>query len=231
MANYTSAQQTSRIAYLGVAFMIMFTAFHSLQNIVAKIYDDFGYKNMGTASIILLYFVYGSFTFFAPFIIRTLGYKKSMFISSLGYGLFEAAGLIIALWTDIPHALGWIFVMIGAVFCGAGASVIWVAQGSYVSGISDDDSKTKNFGLFWGLMMSSQIFGNILTTFIAGIIGNTAYFIVLTALGCTHLSTQLEALSSFCFCQTLNLTSLTPFPSRTKRVRSFPSSKIRTISI
>lgn len=33
-------------------------------------------------------------------------------------------------------------------------------------------------------MMSSQIFGNILTTFVLGVIGNTVYLIVLTILGC-----------------------------------------------
>lgn len=73
--------------------------------------------------------------------------------------------------------------MIGAVFCGAGASVIWVAQGSYVSDLAGEESRTKLFALFWGLMMTSQIFGSILTTFILGLIGTTAYFIVLTALG------------------------------------------------
>lgn len=186
MAPLPAAQQTGRTAYLGVTFMIMFTAFNSLQNIVSKKYEEYGYHNLGTASIILLYFVYGVFTFPAPFIIRMLGFKKSMFISSLGYGLFEAAGLVIALWTDMPLALGWVFVMVGAVFCGASASVIWVAQGSYISEISDTDSKTKLFALFWGIMMSSQIFGSILTTFVLGLIGNTAYFIVLTALGCNN---------------------------------------------
>ena len=33
------------------------------------------------------------------------------------------------------------------------------------------------------IMMSSQIFGNVLITFILGLIGKVAYFIVLTALG------------------------------------------------
>jgi hypothetical protein len=186
MGEFTAAQQTGRTAYLGVAFMIMFTAFNSLQNIVSKVYNDSGYKNLGTASVLLLYFVYGAFTFVAPFLIRVLGYKKSMFISSLGYGIFEGAGLIIALWSDMPNILGWIFVMIGAVFCGAGASVIWVAQGSYVSDLAGEENRTKLFALFWGIMMSSQILGSILTTFVLGLIGTTAYFIVLTVLGCSY---------------------------------------------
>lgn len=34
--------------------------------------------------------------------------------------------------------------------------------------------------------MSSQIAGNLITTFVLGIIGNTAYFLVLTILGCKN---------------------------------------------
>ena len=59
-----------------------------------------------------------------------------MFLSSLGYALFEGAGLLIALWTSMPHYLGWIFVLVGAMFCGVSASTLWVAQGAYVSQIA-----------------------------------------------------------------------------------------------
>ena len=166
----------------------MFTAFNSLQNSVSTIYDDYGYKNLGTASLLFLYFVFGVSTFFTPFIIRKWGYKTVMFVSSLGYALYELAGLIIALWDNCPKPLGWILVMFGAATCGASASMIWVAQGSYVSTVAGDTRKTELFGLFWMIMMSSQIVGNILITFVLGAIGKVAYFLVLTALGSRYLS-------------------------------------------
>lgn len=106
MASLSLSLQTSRVAYLGVAFMIMFTAYNSLQNIVSRLYGEYGYTNLGTASIILLYFVLGSFTFLSPFIIRTFGFKKSMLISSLGYTIFEGAGMIIALTPSLPQPIG-----------------------------------------------------------------------------------------------------------------------------
>jgi len=59
-----------------------------------------------------------------------------MFVSSLGYGIYEGAGLMIALWLDMPKILGWIVVLVGAMLCGMSASMIWVAQGAYVSQVA-----------------------------------------------------------------------------------------------
>lgn len=59
-----------------------------------------------------------------------------MFISSMGYGVYEGVGLIIALNEDLPKWIGWTLVLLGAMLCGASASMIWVAQGSYVSQVA-----------------------------------------------------------------------------------------------
>ena len=182
------SQQNFRVSMLGIIFMILFTAFNSLQNTVAGIYDDEGFTNMGKISLLFLYFVFGINTFFTGFLIRKFGYNRVLFISGLGYALYELAGLVIAMWEDIPKLLGWFIVMFGAACCGAGASAIWVAQGSYVSIVAGESRKTELFGLFWMLMMSSQIMGNVLITFVLGLIGKTAYFMVLTGLGCIHIS-------------------------------------------
>ena len=189
----TRAQQNYRVIFLGVSFMLMFTAFNSLQNTVAGIYEDQGFDNLGKASLLTVYGVFGFCVFFTGFVIRKFGYNKVLFISSLGYVLYELAGLVIAMWTDIPKPLGWIFVELGAACCGAGASAIWVAQLSYVSIVAGESRKTELFGLFWMLMMSSQILGNVLITFVLGLIGKTAYFIVLAALGGTYSYIQVAA--------------------------------------
>lgn len=138
----TRAQQNYRVLFLGLTFMLMFTAFNSLQNTVAGIYADDGFDNLGKASLLTVYLVFGCCVFFTGFFIRKFGYNKVLFVSSLGYVLYELSGLIIAMWPDIPKPLGWIFVMLGAACCGAGASAIWVAQLSYVSIVAGEDRKT-----------------------------------------------------------------------------------------
>jgi hypothetical protein len=47
MAVLTHSQQKQRVALLGVTFMVMFTAYNSLQNIVSKIYKEYGYDSLG----------------------------------------------------------------------------------------------------------------------------------------------------------------------------------------
>ena len=38
MANLSSKQQYVRVTYIGLAFMIMFTSYNSLQNMISKLY-------------------------------------------------------------------------------------------------------------------------------------------------------------------------------------------------
>ena len=84
----------------------------------------------------------------------------------------------------MPYELVWALVIIGAIICGSSAAILWVAQGSYTSHVSDEYCKAQLFGLFWALMMSSQIIGNLLITFVLGKMNNLTYFILLTSLGC-----------------------------------------------
>lgn len=166
--------------------MIMFTSFNSLQNIVSKLYDEYGYQNLGQTALMFIYGAFGVGVFFSSFIVKKLGYKKAMFFSSLGYGVFEATGFLIVTNVDLPHALVWVIICLGACVCGVSASTLWVAQGAYTSNVADKDSKAELFGVFWALMMSSQIIGNLLITFVLGKLSNFIYFMLLTILGCNY---------------------------------------------
>ena len=168
--------------------MIMFTSFNSLQNIVSKLYEEYDYKNLGQTAIISLYLTFGICTLFTSYLIKSFGYKTVMAVSSLGYAIFEATGLVIASELGLNFYVVWIMVIIGAMIAGASASAIWVAQGAYTSQVASPDKKNELFGLFWALMMSSQILGNCLTTFVLGLVNNFIYFLVLTILGCTYLN-------------------------------------------
>jgi len=152
---------------------------------VSKLYEEYGYNNLGQSGILFIYLTFAICTVFTSFIIKNIGYKKAMFLSSLGYAIFEATGLLIVTDIQLPTAVVWVCVNLGASITGLSASIIWVAQGAYTSQVASADKKSELFGLFWALMMSSQIFGNCLSTFVLGKINNLVYFIILTILGST----------------------------------------------
>ena len=116
--------------------------------------------------------------------VKKIGYKKSMFFASLGYAIFESTGFLVVTEAKVPHELVWALVIIGAIICGSSSAILWVAQGAYSSQVADENRKAELFGLFWALMMSSQIIGNLLITFVLGKMSNVTYFILLTILGC-----------------------------------------------
>lgn len=103
---------------------------------VSKLYDDYGFKNLGQTAILFIYFSFSIATWFTSFIIKHVGYKKTMFFSALGYALFEATGLLIVTEVEINHTLVWVIVCAGACICGFSASVLWVAQGAYTSKVA-----------------------------------------------------------------------------------------------
>lgn len=102
---------------------------------------------------------------------------------------------------DLPHSVVWVAIILGAMVCGVSASTLWVAQGAYTSMVADKDSKAELFGMFWALMMSSQIIGNLLITYVLGKMSNFIYFLILTILGCKNIYICSLKFSTLLFCQ------------------------------
>ena len=141
MSEFTPREQYVRIVYLGIVFMFLSISFNSLSNIVAKIYDDYGLYNLGQAATMALYTAYGITTFFSSYIIRLLGFKKSMLFGSLGCTVFEVVGIVVAIEPDVPAIWIWVIVIGGSILCGIGSSVMWVSQSGYLSEVASENRK------------------------------------------------------------------------------------------
>lgn len=93
MTVLTRKQQYVAVGYLGVCFMLMFTAFNSLQNMISSLYLSLGFGSLGQMSVLILYASFGACSFLAAYVIERIGYRRLMFICSLGYCCFNLAGL------------------------------------------------------------------------------------------------------------------------------------------
>lgn len=93
-------------------------------------------------ALAIVYAVYACSTWIAPPIVIILGPKKSLILSATFYLTWVASFLF-------PR--DWLLYLTSA-FNGLAAAVLWTAQGSYLSLISNSDDATTNSCVFWALL-------------------------------------------------------------------------------
>lgn len=98
--------------------------------------------------------IYGVFTFanfLAPSVVAVLGSKWTLVLCAIPYCLF--IGAIIHPFVSTVYG--------AAALLGLAAGPLWVAQGQYLSENSDKGTIGRNSGLFWALLESSLVIGNL----------------------------------------------------------------------
>ena len=125
---------------------------------------------MGPYVIATLYFSFSISTFFAPQFVKCLKYRCSLVIGSSAYTLFVLADLIPAA-KEKYNKEGGIFsdasiyflTCFTAFLLGFFSQVIWVAQGSYFTEISDPRKLGISMSILWIFFSSAYILGSLLT--------------------------------------------------------------------
>ncbi|KAI2804911.1 DUF895 domain membrane protein [Blomia tropicalis] len=144
------------VLILGLSFMLLFTSFQTggmIQGAVVqslKKYDS-NYHADGFISMCIVYAVLAIANWFAPAVVNYLGPRVSMILSGLTYIVFIA---------NFLYPLTWLLYVV-SVIVGLGAAVIWTAQGNYLTLCSNDQTMSRNSGLFWALLQCSLLWGNI----------------------------------------------------------------------
>lgn len=125
---------------LSTQFFCLFSAFSSVQNSVAMLFEQQQQSNLGIYSLLTLYLVFGVGALLAPNIslifrashVSNHMWYQLMCISALGFSGYIASGLLVA------HCSGgskdgicsegsvYAIVIIAAMICGFGAATIWV---------------------------------------------------------------------------------------------------------
>ncbi|KAK9499697.1 hypothetical protein O3M35_002699 [Rhynocoris fuscipes] len=87
----------------------------------------------------------------APSVIAGLGPRISMVIGGITYLIYIASFIAPVTWSLYVVS----FIM------GLGASIIWTAQGNYLTLNSDETTMARNSGVFWALLQCSLLIGNV----------------------------------------------------------------------
>ena len=178
-----------KLLILSTAFLLLFCAFNTAQNLASSVLNQLGFGNLGFVSLAVLYFTFAFCSFFATSIVNHLGERAAMFIGAICYTAYIATFLLpsakakyggdIFLFNDLFIKL---IINVAAVINGFGAGVLWVGAGKYLARIANDQNKGQYNSIFWSFFMTSQIVGSIMGSFILNGTDPFTFYCVMTSL-------------------------------------------------
>lgn len=138
------------IVVVSLSFAILFASYNSLQSYATSLFPP----GLGDQSLGTLYGSVGPAVFFGPMACDVLGTKWTMIVGAVGYVLYMAS-LTIAV---VPAV-----VLPMSVVIGAGAAVLWIAEGEFVKENSTPATRGVANGIFWSVFQLNLVVGNLLT--------------------------------------------------------------------
>ncbi|XP_053468660.1 UNC93-like protein MFSD11 isoform X1 [Ictalurus furcatus] len=146
--------RTYNVVILGIAFLLLFTAFTTCGNIeqtVVKSLDNTTFSGSGYHSLGIIYGVFSFANLFAPSVVAVIGPQFTMFVSGILYSGYIAVFITPSTWSFY----------LTSVLIGMGAALLWTAQGRFLVGNSDVSTINRNTAVFWALLQCSMLFGNL----------------------------------------------------------------------
>ena len=141
----------ANVVNMGVGFLLVFTAFQTVQGLAAKLLGD-----LGTTSLGILYVAFAGFGFVAPSVVRALGPKGALVMGASCYIVY----MVSLIYIIKP------LVLVLSALLGVGAATLWCGQGEMLSRCSNEDNKSQFAAICWGLFNCCVVPGNIASHFI-----------------------------------------------------------------
>ena len=137
---------TRNVLHMALGFLFVFFGFNTAQNFVVPLFGSVGSLSLG-----ILYFVFTFVLLAAPSIMAYVGGpKRAMVLGAWGYTLYMSS----MIYLNEP------LVLLASVLIGASAALLWTGQGAYLLANTCRANNGRMAGVFWGVLMMSQILGN-----------------------------------------------------------------------
>lgn len=153
------------VILLGLAFMLVFTAWQTMGNVQTTILNSArkkgspgyveGFDADGFTSLAIIYASFSLSNWIAPSVVAILGPRLTLVAGGVIYSLFIA---------QIVYPNNYLL-YIGSVVLGLGAATIWTAQGNFLTLNSDSSTMSRNSGIFWAMLQMSMLIGNTFVYF------------------------------------------------------------------
>jgi len=188
-----------KIIYMGLLFLLLNTA-SNCQNLLSQIYEQLGYDNLGTTTLLLQSFFYVVGTLTIPGIIKNWEYKRGINIGVLGNILVLVAGTMTTA-CGVNKNLAWcqdsLYVygsnLIFALVYGFTGPMIWFSGIRYVSGCASKDQQGQAMGIFIALFSGSLVLGGIVSKVTITRFGSFGYYLISFGFACISMIMSMVA--------------------------------------
>ena len=178
-----------RVIYIGLCFMILFTAHNSAQNLMTQIFKQLGHHSLGQSCLSFRLFCFALTTIVAPYFFKKITAKTGLILGSTTYIIFFSGGALVTACAKYNSdaiicnvSFSYTFNIITAGLSGIGACFLWLAQATYVNACADEQSRGVFNGVFLSLFETSQIFSGMIATFLLGNSDANTFYLTLVVI-------------------------------------------------
>ena len=176
-----------KVLYISIGFSILLSAYSTAQGLMSHIYKELGYSNLGRICIFTLYINFAIGSIFTSYLKRKFSAVSGLVFGSLTYLSFMLTGTFTTFCskhkpdTFLCESVSiYILNILFASFIGFGASILWMAQSSYVNDCTNETNKGTYHGIFLSLMTLSMIIGGTMAAFVLGSTDEFVFYLVLS---------------------------------------------------
>ncbi|KAJ3132459.1 DUF895 domain membrane protein, partial [Irineochytrium annulatum] len=168
------------VLVLGCAFFLIFMAFSVVQNLASTVLtSSVAYSCFGSLYIAFAF----SNLLGAAVIVEHLGTRPSLVFASLSYVVMNVA-MIFAVKGQGDDRLQFAVLLPACLLIGFGASVLWTAQGTYLSRCGTPETTGHLSGIFTGIQGMANVIGPLLSSVLLQFnVDKNLMFVILTACG------------------------------------------------
>lgn len=176
------------VAFLGFTFMLLYTAYNPVQNMISLLFEEIGEKYLGIYALFVGQLAFAAGSLLAPQIAAKFSYRIGFFIGAFGFVLLIAVGKFASFCSHYKDTFMcqssslYVIVTIASCAQGQGSSLIWYMQSLFIFDCSNENNKGRMFGIFMALMQVSQISGAIIATIGLREFGTEGFFMFQTFL-------------------------------------------------
>ncbi|CDW79582.1 major facilitator superfamily protein [Stylonychia lemnae] len=183
-------QNICQVTHISLGFLFLYVAFNSTQNLTSILLDQDGYGKLGFYSLGVQAIFQGIGSLMSSGIVNKFGVKTSMVLGALFNSSWVLQSLIPAQRYYNQDSDNWaysetfyyIINIIVSAASGFMGSILWVAEGKYISECATEETKGFYFSYFWMFYMQSQVFGNLIAALVLGEMDQVSYFIIMSVI-------------------------------------------------